>query len=109
MIKEILVPVDGSEYDSKAIEFAAEMSKPHEARVHLVHVVRKTPIPKGLEAYIRSEGIDETPQSLTLEVMGKGVIQAAADQAKEMICLVYLNAIKENQILVITSAANTQS
>ena len=86
MIKEILVPVNGSEHDSKAVEFAADMGRQNDARVHLVHVVRKTTIPKGLEAYIRSEGIDETPQSLTLEVMGKGVIQAAADQAKDSEC-----------------------
>jgi nucleotide-binding universal stress UspA family protein len=42
MIKNILVPVDGSAHANKAIEFAVDMAIQNNATIHLLHVVEVT-------------------------------------------------------------------
>jgi len=53
MIKKILVPVDGSEHASKAIEFVSNMAKQSDATVHFLHVVQVTEIPEAIKEFIR--------------------------------------------------------
>ena len=84
MTKKILIPVDGSLHANKAIAFAASMTKPHDAQIHLLHVVKKTRIPKEIEAYIKSEGIKETPDAVYFEMVGNQIIVAALDEAKKL-------------------------
>ncbi|MBW2341083.1 MAG: universal stress protein [Deltaproteobacteria bacterium] len=50
MIKKILVPVDGSEHASKAIEFAVNIARQYDATIHLLHVVALTKIPEGIKS-----------------------------------------------------------
>lgn len=42
MLKKILVPVDGSEYSKKALEFACELADKFDGSLHLVHVPQGT-------------------------------------------------------------------
>ena len=82
MIKKILVPVDGSEHASKAIEFAANIASQNDAAVHLLHVVTITKIPETIKDYIRSEEILESPYYVTMKLMGDGILNAAKDEAE---------------------------
>ena len=83
MMKKILVPVDGSEHASKAIEFAADMARQNNATVHLLHVVKKTKPPKGLEHYITTERIKEPQESFYLKFIGNPIIRTSENEARD--------------------------
>ncbi len=83
MIKNILVPVDGSAHANKAIEFAVDMVVQNNATIHLLHVVETTKIPKGVNDYIRSEGIKDTPEVVYFENVGNQIIIPTEDEAKK--------------------------
>ena len=83
IIKNILVPVDGSAYANKAIEFAVDMAMQNNATIHLLHVVEVTKVPKGVNDYIRSEGIKDTPEVVYFENVGNQIIIPAEDEAKK--------------------------
>ena len=61
MTKRVLVPVDGSGYASKAIDFAADLAKIDDVIIHLLHVVRQIHIPEQIREYVRAEKIEEPP------------------------------------------------
>jgi len=83
MIKKILVPVDGSEHASKAIEFAANMAKQSDATMHLLHVVQVTEIPEAIKEFIRSEEIEESPYYVYSETLGRRILSVAEDEANK--------------------------
>ena len=83
MIKKILVPVDGSEHASKAIEFAAHMAKQNDATMHLLHVVQVTEVPESIKDFIRSEQIEESPYYVYSETIGRRILSAAEDEANK--------------------------
>jgi len=83
MIKKILVPVDGSEHASKAIEFAADMAKQNDATMHLLHVVQVAEIPEAIKEFIRSEEIKESPYYVYPETIGRRILSVAEDEAKK--------------------------
>ena len=83
MMKKILVPVDGSEHASKAIEFAADMARQNNATVHLLHVVKKTKPPKELEHYITTERIKEPQESFYLKFIGNPIIRTSENEARD--------------------------
>lgn len=82
MIKKILVPVDGSDHSIKAVEFAASMAKKYNGTLHILHVVKKREMPKGIRDYIEGEGITESPSSVYLELIAKKVVDMALEAAK---------------------------
>jgi nucleotide-binding universal stress UspA family protein len=77
MVKEILVPVDGSEDANKAIEFAADMASHNDATIHLLYVVKHVSIPEGLQSYLRAEGIKQTPEAFYFELVADHIMDAA--------------------------------
>ena len=81
-IKNILVPVDGSAHANKAIEFAVDMAIQSNATIHLLHVVEVSKVPKGINDYIRSEGIKDTPEVVFFENVGNQIMVPAQDKAK---------------------------
>ena len=83
MIKKILVPVDGSEHASKAIEFASNMAKQSDATIHLLHVAQVTEIPEAIREFIRSEEIGESPYYVYSEAIGRRILSVAEDEAKK--------------------------
>ena len=83
MIRKILVPVDGSEHASKAIEFASNMAKQSDATMHLLHVVQVTEIPEAIREFMRSEEIQESPYYVYSEAIGRRILSVAEDEAKK--------------------------
>ncbi len=83
MIKNILVPVDGSNHTHKAIEFAAHSAKQNDATVHLLHVVKLNRIPDDMLEYIESEKVNESSAYIYLNLVGDRIIGAAKYEAKK--------------------------
>jgi len=83
MIRKILVPVDGSEHASKAIEMAANLASQYDAIIHLLHVVSLTKIPDAINEYIRAEGIHESPYFVALQTMGDQILITAKKEAEK--------------------------
>ena len=83
MLRRILIPVDGSDHANKALEFGATLAKQYDAEVHILHVVQKTEIPKGIKDYIEGENITESPDFVHLELVGNKIVEMAMETAKE--------------------------
>ncbi|MBW1708470.1 MAG: universal stress protein [Deltaproteobacteria bacterium] len=83
MVNKILVPVDGSDHAEKAIEFAANMARQNDAAIHLLHIIKVSSIPEGIEEFIRSESIKDSPVSVYFRTIGNGIISAAEDKARK--------------------------
>ena len=76
MINDILVPVDGSEDASKAIEFAVDIAKQNNATIHFLHVVKPTHVPTSAKSQINWQPyIDHTRE------VGNQTLLAAKDAA----------------------------
>ena len=54
MFEKILVPVDGSQHRSCAVEMAVELAKCHGSSVFLLHVIRDLSLPKEILAMIEA-------------------------------------------------------
>lgn len=83
MSRKILVPVDGSEHANKAIAFAGENAKVDDALVHLLHVIKHSDLPKGLDEFIRSEGLHDTPSTVYFTALGDRIVELGIDEAKK--------------------------
>jgi len=83
MIKDILVPVNGSNLSDKAIEFATQMAGPRKATIHLLHVVKPTTVPQAVGRYIRAEGLQEEASSAYVTLMGRPIVEKAENTARE--------------------------
>ncbi|MZQ76408.1 MAG: universal stress protein [Peptoclostridium sp.] len=80
-IKKILVPVDGSEANKKAIELAGQMAKSFPAQVLLLHVIELN-MPSALQveySYVQYSYTDEDLKNL------KNISQKILDNAKELL------------------------
>jgi nucleotide-binding universal stress UspA family protein len=60
MFEKILVPVDGSEYATRAVGVAAELAKCHGSSVFLLHVIRDLALPKEIMAMIQAGEVTES-------------------------------------------------
>jgi len=83
MKKKILVPVDGSGYASKAIDFASNICRTDEVTLHLIHVVRQLHIPEQIQDYVRAEKIEEPPEVFFREKIGKKLLSWAKEEARK--------------------------
>ena len=83
MTKRILVPIDGSGYASKAINFVADLAKTADVEVHLLHVARHMHIPEQIEEYVRAEKIEEPPEIFLREKIGKKLLSWAEGEARK--------------------------
>ncbi|WP_028670762.1 universal stress protein [Saccharospirillum impatiens] len=84
MSKLILVPVDGSDPAKKAIEFAADWAKHHDATLLLVHVPEP---PVGDEVMVMGGAsiyMHTTPDEL--RTIGDSIVKAGAELAREQGC-----------------------
>ena len=57
MFETILVPTDGSEHAKKAVVLAADIAGKYEARLVLIHVMPKGPLPEDVRRMASVEGI----------------------------------------------------
>jgi len=83
MFNRILVPVDGSDYAHRAVEFAARLSKNGTGAISLIHVVRPTKIPDEILRYIESESIRETPDVVYSKLIAEKILETAVTEAKK--------------------------
>jgi nucleotide-binding universal stress UspA family protein len=81
MIKNILVPTDGSTHAKKAIDYASDLASKYDATVHLLHVISKSEIPEGPDRYMDVERVEE-PREQVLKKIGDGIIKSGVTEAK---------------------------
>lgn len=80
MIKNILVPVDGSDHSRKALELACELGKKQGAKLHLLHIAQP---PTGKRVLtLGAASIAMNADSEQLEKAGKKVVGSAEDIAR---------------------------
>jgi nucleotide-binding universal stress UspA family protein len=77
-IKNILMPTDFSKLSLSAAEYATELSEQYGAKIHLLHVLEKTPP----ILTIRSLDLSEEKIIKTIEEEAKISLQKAADKVK---------------------------
>lgn len=83
MKKRILVPVDGSDYASKAIDFASNICRKEDGTLHLIHVVRHINIPEQISEYVRTERIETAPEVFLREKIGEKLLALAEEEARK--------------------------
>lgn len=81
MIKNILVPVDGSEYSKNALELACDLADKYDARMHLLHVILSPEAKHTLVLGGASVTVDASKEEI--EQAGHKVIEAAKKIAAE--------------------------
>lgn len=81
MIKNILVPVDGSKYSKKALELACDLADKYDAGLHLLHVILSPEAKHTLVLGGASVTVDASEEEI--EKAGHKVIEAAKKIAGE--------------------------
>jgi nucleotide-binding universal stress UspA family protein len=61
MLRNILVPVDGSEHADKAVGFAADLASKYGAKLHLLQVLLSGHVPENIRNLSAVEGREEPP------------------------------------------------
>lgn len=84
MIKNILVPVDGSEHSKKALELACDLAAKYDAQLHLLHVSLVPDVTQTLALGGTSVTVDAPGEEI--EQAGEKVIEAARKIAREHGC-----------------------
>jgi len=87
VFKHILVPIDGSGHSLKAADLAIEHARASGAKLTLLHVARKFPIPEALKRYLDQEhltgeavlDIDEATHKVIKDVRRKAAKTGIAD------------------------------
>ena len=71
MIKNILVPIDFSDYSKKALEYAVSFAKKFKARMHLVYVIEPIIGPIDIELMVDHEQIHKDIEKNALKELRK--------------------------------------
>lgn len=76
MLKNILVPVDGSDHSLKALELAGDLAEKYDSDLTVLHV-RSKAISEDFRAYIEVEYTEKERQDMgaILEKTGKKLIE----------------------------------
>ena len=85
MVDVVLVPTDGSEHASKAVELAADLAQKYGARMIALHVVSPSwsdRVPEELQSYARVEHVEATEREI-LESVGRQILRGAETTARE--------------------------
>jgi nucleotide-binding universal stress UspA family protein len=81
IIKNILVPVDGSDQSKKALEFGVDLAKRYAANLHLLHVVQ--PLVADDVFALGAVAVPVNASKDELDEAGNKVLEAAQDLAAE--------------------------
>jgi nucleotide-binding universal stress UspA family protein len=82
MVKNILVPTDGSKNSDNAVQMAVDMAKKYGAELYIVYVVPKGEIPKRVVDYLREERLDGGLGKLSTKVIGEAVLEPVLKKIK---------------------------
>jgi nucleotide-binding universal stress UspA family protein len=82
MIKNILVPTDGTKSSENAVLMAIEMAKQYDAELYIIYVVPKGEIPKRVVDYLREERLDGGLGKLSTKVIGEAVLEPVLKKIK---------------------------
>jgi len=82
MINCILVPIDGSEYSRKALEFATDIAQRFNASIVLVHVVSTAAL---LPAPVPQVGVPVTPEGVPPPVFSTKMAEDMAKLGSELL------------------------
>ncbi|MHA1566586.1 MAG: universal stress protein [Alphaproteobacteria bacterium] len=90
MFERILVPIDGSGYAGRALDAACQLADRHDARIVLLYVVERKPLPRELAQFAEVEHLDKKSLSHTLgeRIVGDAGTRAAKSGAEDVSCLV---------------------
>lgn len=111
MLKNILVPVDGSDHSLKALELAGDLAEKYDSELTVLHVKSKS-ISEEFQAYIEVEYTEKERQNMgwILEKTGQKLISSLIKKAKPVTVptktlVLYgdaasniINFVKENKI-----------
>lgn len=82
MITRVLVPIDGSEYSRKALEFATDIAQRFSASIVLVHVVSTAAL---LPAPVPQVGVPVTPEGVPPPVFSTKMAEDMAKLGSELL------------------------
>ncbi len=72
MLRNILVPVDGSEQSDKAVAFAADLAAKYDAKLHLLNVLLTGHVPDEIRNLSDKQGREDPPMAV-----GAGYVDAS--------------------------------
>ena len=81
MIKNILVPVDGSEHSGKALALAVDIAEKHDANLSVLFVISHE-IEEELSHFTNSESNPKDDNAVISEQMGKSMINRMINKLK---------------------------
>ena len=79
----ILVPVDGSDHASMALELASGIASKYGATLHLFYGIESTSLPDALRRYAQSEHIEGTAPHI-YQLVAERILEFAGVTAREM-------------------------
>ena len=85
MIKHILVPVDGSPYAKKAIDFACDLARRYQTGLTLIHVMHRSGssrVPPDLAQYAEVEHVQINEYNM-LQAVADQILKTAQAQARK--------------------------
>ena len=110
MIKNILVPLDGSEHAFKALDFASGLADKHTASLLLLYVVTKREIPESVRRFAEVENIKGPPAWIYDEVIAKNILQEGKQRAQEKGATSIETAVRDGDpARVIVDVANSKN
>lgn len=77
MFETILVPTDGSDHAKKAVLLASDIAGKYEARMVLMHVMHKGPLPEEVRRMARVENITPGPAAGSVPLSPEGMFPAS--------------------------------
>lgn len=83
MIKNIVVPLDGSDSAFKALELACDLAEKYQAELLLLHVVPSRELPESVRHFAEVEGIEGPPEMVYEKVVAKNVLETGIKQAQD--------------------------
>lgn len=75
------MPIDGSKYSDKAVDFAIDLAKKYGAKIILQHVIQEIKVPEDFRAYAEEERIRNPPREY-LRRLGEHVSKKCEEKVK---------------------------
>lgn len=84
MIKNILVPVDGSKQSGNSKQMAVMLAEKFDAVLTFIYIVPEGDIPEDIVKYIEDEKLDGSFGKLSTKVIGDALLKPILEEVKTM-------------------------